>query len=525
MKHTITLLLACALPLATGAQETGSGERKTFESAAASVQSRLEQAVAELEALREQIKAEKVPLGQELREREAELARFRQDFVDAERERAKGSLDKTNLKEEIGRLQEESGYLDNLLTEYRRNFDTRLLIAERQRYDDALEAARLATENGALPFQEVFEKQTQVLGASFERLLEALGGARFEGTAVTPGGLVAHGTFAVIGPVTVFRSQDGSAVGIAAERLNSNEPTLYPFKDPAETQAAADMIARGEGLLPLDPTLGNAHKIESTNETFVEHVKKGGPVMIPIFALAAAALLVALYKWLRLAFLRRPAQREVEALFVAVRQSDVAKARSIASAMRGPTGRMLEAGARHLGEPRDLIEEVMYELVLKTRLQLNRMLPFIAISASSAPLLGLLGTVTGIINTFKLITVYGSGDVKTLSGGISEALITTEYGLIVAIPSLLLHSFLSRKARGAVNHMETTAVTFMNEVNRSDLGRAGEDDLRSAPVIAPAVPDSELVRTHVKEVLSDLLVPLVKQNLDQELATRARSRR
>jgi len=81
--------------------------------------------------------------------------------------------------------------------------------------------------------------------------------------------------------------------------------------------------------------------------------------------------------------------------------------------------------------------------------------------------LGLLGTVTGIINTFKLITVFGTGDVKTLSGGISEALITTKFGLIVAIPSLLLHAFLSRKARGVVDQMEKAAVAFINQVSKT----------------------------------------------------------
>ena len=94
------------------------------------------------------------------------------------------------------------------------------------------------------------------------------------------------------------------------------------------------------------------------------------------------------------------------------------------------------------------------------------MLPFVAISAAAAPLLGLLGTVTGIMNTFSMIEIYGTGDVKTLSGGISEALITTEYGLIVAIPSLLLHAYLSSKARKISNRMETTGIAFLNESMR-----------------------------------------------------------
>jgi biopolymer transport protein ExbB len=85
--------------------------------------------------------------------------------------------------------------------------------------------------------------------------------------------------------------------------------------------------------------------------------------------------------------------------------------------------------------------------------------------------------VTGIMNTFSLITIYGTGDVKTLSSGISEALITTEYGLIVAIPSLLLHAYLSSKSRKIVNRLETTGLSFMNEVAKAETKAAA-----SAPV-------------------------------------------
>ena len=104
----------------------------------------------------------------------------------------------------------------------------------------------------------------------------------------------------------------------------------------------------------------------------------------------------------------------------------------------------------------------MYEKMLVAKPELEKLLPFLALSAAAAPLLGLLGTVTGMINTFNAITVLGAGDPKTLAGGISEALITTEFGLIVAIPSLLLHAILSRKVKGIIGSMEQTATGFIN---------------------------------------------------------------
>ena len=118
-------------------------------------------------------------------------------------------------------------------------------------------------------------------------------------------------------------------------------------------------------------------------------------------------------------------------------------------------------------------------------------------------MLGLLGTVTGIIETFKQITIYGSGDVASLSGGISEALITTEYGLIVAIPSLLLHSFLSRKARGLVSEMETLAVQFTNVT-----GVGGGSASTGADLDGGATQPAQ-IRMQIREVLGEILGPVL----------------
>jgi len=81
------------------------------------------------------------------------------------------------------------------------------------------------------------------------------------------------------------------------------------------------------------------------------------------------------------------------------------------------------------------------------KFKMNRWLPVIALTAGVSPLLGLLGTVTGMIKTFQLISLFGAGDAKLLSSGISEALITTEFGLVVAIPALVFHTYLQRRAK------------------------------------------------------------------------------
>jgi len=475
-KRLITILfMLIGLPIAHAAEysvvppQDGSAPivDGTYMSAAANVKKQLDDALAELNALRERIAEQKIPLSKKLSELESELVSVREEYQKTSRLLDTRTLDLSNLRNEIKSRREETSYLSNLLSEYIRNFETRLHIAEMQRYSETLEAAKLAPENSNMTDQQIYETQASLVTESLERLHELLGGTRFEGTAVNDTGMVKPGTFVLVGPVALFAAHEGDEVGTVEQRLGSLEPAVIGFKEPADAQSAAALVEGVGGAFPLDPTLGNAHVIEETQETLLQHLQKGGPVVYPIVALAAASLLVALYKWICLMFVRNPSQKRIRTLLDAVAKRDRAAVKKAANAVQGPAGKMLQTGVDHLDEPRDLIEEVMYEKVLATRLKVQRFLPFVAIAAASAPLLGLLGTVTGIINTFKLITVFGTGDVKTLSGGISEALITTELGLVVAIPSLLLHAFLSRKARGVTDQMEKAAVAFVNQVSKA----------------------------------------------------------
>ncbi len=454
------------------AQSETRPEAGSFDRASADIKRQLEESLAELSALRESISGEKIPLAKKLRDLEADLVKTRQEFQQATRQLDGRTLDLGNLRDEIKKREEEGTYLSNLFAEYANNYESRLHIAELKRHKPEVERAKLAVENKDLAPEEVYARQAELVSKSLDRLIDALGGSRFEGTAVDAVGAVKKGVFVLVGPTAVFRSDDGSAVGMAEQRLGSLEPAIIPFADPADAAAAAELVQKGEGLLPFDATLGNAHKIEETQETLWEHIKKGGPIMWPIFVMAGAALIVVLFKWLSMAFMRKPSGRRLQQLLEAVARGDQDGAIHAAKLVGGPSGRMLLVGAKHLNEPRGLIEEVMYEKVLHTKLRLNSLLPFVAIAASSAPLLGLLGTVTGIMNTFQLITVFGTGDVKTLSSGISEALITTEYGLIVAIPSLLMHALLSRKAKGLLDSMDKSAVAFLNQVSKTPLDSA-----------------------------------------------------
>ena len=108
------------------------------------------------------------------------------------------------------------------------------------------------------------------------------------------------------------------------------------------------------------------------------------------------------------------------------------------------------------------MEEALYEKYLAAQPPLQKGLALIAIASATAPLLGLLGTVTGMIHTFDLIDIFGTGDAKSLASGISEALITTKFGLIVAIPALIIHALMRRKVQGIKATMEMISLAFLN---------------------------------------------------------------
>jgi biopolymer transport protein ExbB len=479
------LLTVIAVPPSAAAEADATGGPATergsaFGEASVSAENDLAQALAELSALRKTIAEEKLPLSRELNRLERRLTELRSEFDGLSRKLDTQNLELNTQQTEMDARREETAYLANLLDEYVRNLETRVHITELQRYREQLEQARMAPEDEELGIEEVFLAQTATVEASLDRLTELIGGTTFEGSAVGQDGMVRPVRFALIGPVALYSALEGADAGLAEQRIGSLEPNMVLFDDPESLAAAKALVDSGKGRLPFDPSLGNARRIEATQDSVWEHVSKGGPVMVPILLLAGSALIVALIKWIQLIRVRQPSERSVGRLLEQLKSGDAKSAAASAERIPGPTGEMLRVGLEQIRESKDLVEEMMYEKTLETRLRLQRFLSFVAIAAAAAPLLGLLGTVTGIINTFKLITVFGTGDAKTLSSGISEALITTEFGLIVAIPSLFLHAYLSRKVRRMIDGMEKTAVKFLNRISPAGEARDPEGGRRSA---------------------------------------------
>ena len=448
----LTFTLLCSVAL---------GQAQTFEAAAASAKSDLDKALAELSALEKKIADEKIPLARELNTLESEVIAKRREHADAKRLQDRKSVDLGKLKAGEKGFTDQNDYLrKTLLEEYIRRFETRVHASEKEQYQLIIKEARETNNNPSSPAESVFTKQLTVVQAALDRLDNLLGGHVYDGSALNTDGIAGRGVFAMIGPLVVFAGNDGRA-GLAEQLRGSTDATLIDI-GPEHQAGIAAVVGSGSGQLPLDSTMGNALKIRQVEETWWEHINKGGVVIWPLLALGLAASLVALVKWVQLANLRRIQPSDLQSILDHVNDNDPASALALAKRIRGPAGELLQTAIQNAGESKEMIEEILYEKMLHTKPKLERLLPFLSLTAATSPLLGLLGTVTGMINTFKLITVFGTGDPKRLSSGISEALVTTEYGLIIAVPCLLLFALLSRKAKGILASMEQTAVGFVN---------------------------------------------------------------
>lgn len=449
----------------TPAPAAGSADQTT-PSMATVMDVRLQTATKQLDTIRKQIADEKIPLGQKLAEAENTASALRKQFDSAKREADTIALQTSSLRTEIKTRETERNYLCSLLSEYAHNTETRLHIAELDVYKESFDTARAAQEKLLDSPAEAFLDQLRMTLVTLSRLEELAGGLSFKGGASSEDGIIRQGTFLILGPVAYFLADDQSLVGIANQRVGSMKPIIEPFNNPEFTQQAKEMLTKHQGLIPFDASLGNARKVEETRETVVEHFLAGGSVMWPMLFLMIAAIIVVIFKMIYMMLLPMPNAKKIAAFLDAINSKDKAHIETQLKTIRGPAGAMLRAGVAVLDQPRELIEEAMFEKILQAKFRINRFIPFIAVTAACSPLLGLLGTVTGIITTFKLMTIFGSGDVKVLSSGISEALITTEYGLYIAIPAVLIHSFLSRKAKSFEDRLEQIAIRFMGEIGK-----------------------------------------------------------
>ena len=224
---------------------------------------------------------------------------------------------------------------------------------------------------------------------------------------------------------------------------------------------------------------------ETPEQTLLEHVDSGGPIGWVIVVLGIIAVLLILIRIYLLRTNSANTKQLSDQIIAQLAAGDLEVAKKSCEDNSSAIGRVLLYTLRHLKDDRDHMEGIVYEAILQESGPLDRFGAAILVIATVAPLLGLLGTVTGMIETFDMITQFGTGDPKLLSEGIAIALVTTELGLIVAIPVLLLGSLLSAWARNIKRDMEHSALRIINVF----LG--GSLDLDEPP--SPGINDDALI--------------------------------
>jgi biopolymer transport protein ExbB len=196
-------------------------------------------------------------------------------------------------------------------------------------------------------------------------------------------------------------------------------------------------------------------------KTFHE-LKAGGWVMIPLLLLPVWALALVLQKALQFWSRRRKYANQMKAAFKFLDKQDSAQALTYAKSKKGLMARILEV-CLESPKNRDGAEQAVRKLIMRETPVFNRNLNTLAVIAGAAPLLGLLGTISGMITLFAAVTYYGTGDPKFLAGGISEALITAKTGLAVAIPTLFVHDYLRNRKERLLSEIEAMALAVLDK--------------------------------------------------------------
>ncbi|UTW55895.1 MotA/TolQ/ExbB proton channel family protein [Kordiimonas sp. SCSIO 12610] len=204
--------------------------------------------------------------------------------------------------------------------------------------------------------------------------------------------------------------------------------------DGFQSASSGDIVGLG-----LDPTRGQLLNIEVEKATLEDHLANGGPIGYITLGLGAIGVLLAVIQWLYLFVVGGKVRSQI--------RKDEANTNN-------PLGRVLAVYESNKNVDVETLELKLDEAILKETPALERFLTVVKLISAVAPLFGLLGTVTGMIQTFQAITLFGAGDPQAMAGGISAALITTVEGLVVAIPTLLLHSFVSGSSKSIIHVLE-----------------------------------------------------------------------
>lgn len=337
----------------------------------------------------------------------------------------------------LGSLKELFGHLTGAAGDIRANLNQSIVSSQipgRTEFLDEL-IAKMSSDTRLPSIQDIeklwYEQQREMVESSrivkFNRSVLLADGTQKEMEVVRVGtyNLVADGMYLEYSP-------ESGLVSELARQPSSHQSSA------ADLQQATSGFTN-MGLDPSGPLGGGLLRALINTPTLVERWHFGGIVGYVITAVFVFAIILAAWRFVVLMGMSSKVSAQL--------QSDT-------SDTSNPLGRVLQVAADNPGLDPESLELKLHEAVLKERPEIESGLNLLKVISMVAPLMGLLGTVTGMIITFQMITLFGAGDPKAMAGGISQALITTVLGLVVAIPTVLMHTLVNGKAQRILHVLE-----------------------------------------------------------------------
>ena len=350
------------------------------------------------------------------------------------------------LRERLGTLSELFGHLTAASGDLASNIEVSLVSSEYPGRETFLKGL-IAKMSGSdqLPSIEEIERVWFELLREVREQGEV---SRFSAQVATPSGELSQRDVVRVGAFNIVDT-NGNYLSFNIDKLS--ELPRQPgggFNAQAQDLAGSQSGLTQFGIDPTGPTGGSFLAAIIDSPTISERWHQGGYVGYAITAVGAFAFLLAIYRLV---------------VLTAVGGKVSSQLKSSSAKDDNPLGRVLKVHDENPNMDPETLELKMAEAVLSETPKLEQGLTLLKIIAAVAPLMGLLGTVTGMIITFQAITIFGAGDPKAMAGGISSALVTTVLGLLVAIPTVLLHTVVNGRSQRIIHVLNEQATGIVAE--------------------------------------------------------------
>lgn len=428
LRHQLLVIFALmgVLHISAFAQQSASG----IDTLNSDMLEKVRSAQTRLKQTEKDISQARAKLAKTLNALEKEVLTLRESTSVARRKNDEKTLGLNQLENRLAQWQEQQAFQENLINRYLMQAGKNAADLQRlslsQKVDALLPLAKSALEEQSPQFKS--EK------------------------VVMPSGELTQAQTLSLGPVTWFITPTGQS-GVASVRSGLNHADVEFNSD--DTEQLSELKKMNTGTVIFDPTLGRAATQQQSGESLQQHVTNGGLWVIPIIVFGVVAISIALFKVIQL--WRLPRVKTVvssSALANIIQQSSVKEFVGMQRELVNIAQRAPTASER---------DDELFGTLQQFKYTLEKYNGAIAVTAAVAPLLGLLGTVSGMIETFRMMTAFGSSDPEIISGGIAKALVTTELGLVVAIPALILNAVLSRKAKRYYDGLEAFALVISSD--------------------------------------------------------------